>query len=339
MKRIKSLITILIITLIVVITPNVYAASAQLVTDKNIMQVGEKATITLNMTALAWQYEMSGGVVSGTDNNLLSLYSLDPNNLTNTTVSKTFSFEPKTAGNYTIVATCKLLDKDDVVIIYDSNNQIDSMQTYTTNDPKSTIQTPSVTIVVSNPPTNNTDNNTNTNNNSNSNTNSNSNSTNNTNKTDTNKETKKEETKQEEKKEENKEIKITKFEIEGYKIDFDSSKTEYTLDIDNETTTLNIKVEGESIQVEGAGEVNIENKNSIKITITKGSEKKEYTIKLNRLVENLAEEPKEEKETITTGKTIRKEEKINIFSILVPIIGIILLILNTILVIKRIKKK
>ena len=86
-------------------------------------------------------------------------------------------------------------------------------------------------------------------------------------------------------------------------------------------------------------EVNIENKNSIKITITKGSEKKEYTIKLNRLVENLAEEPKEEKKTITTGKTIRKEEKINIFSILVPIIGIILLILNTILVIKRIKKK
>lgn len=334
MKRIKSLITILIITLIVVITPNINASSASMTIDKDTMQVGDKATITLNMNALVWNYQFSGGI-SNTETNI---YSLDENDLTNKTTTKIFEFNPTEAGTYTINAMVQLLDEADLVVINGADGKIDGMQTYAASLPKTTTQNLTVTVTVTAPPTNNTDN-TNTNNNSNSNTNSNSNSTNNTNKTDTKKETKKEETKQEEKKEENKEIKITKFEIEGYKIDFDSSKTEYTLDIDNETTTLNIKVEGENIQVEGAGEVNIENKNSIKITITKGSEKKEYTIKLNRLVENLAEEPKEEKETITIGKTIRKEEKINIFSILVPIIGIILLILNTILVIKRIKKK
>lgn len=335
MKRIKSLITILIITLIVVITPNINASSASMTIDKDTMQVGDKATITLNMNALVWNYQFSGGI-SNTETNI---YSLDENNLANKTTTKTFEFNPTEAGTYTINAMVQLLDEADLVVINGADGKIDGMQTYTASLPKTTTQNLTVTVTVTAPPTNNTDNNTNTNNNSNSNTNSNSNSTNNTSKTDTKKETKKEETKQEENKEENKEIKITKFEIEGYKIDFDSSKTEYTLDIDNETTTLNIKVEGENIQVEGAGEVNIENKNSIKITITKGSEKKEYTIKLNRLVEKLAEEPKEEKETITTGKTIRKEEKINIFSILVPIIGIILLILNAILVIKRIKKK
>lgn len=334
MKRIKSLITILIITLIVVITPNINASSASMTIDKDTMQVGDKATITLNMNALVWNYQFSGGI-SNTETNI---YSLDENDLTNKTTTKTFEFNPTEAGTYTINAMVQLLDEADLVVINGADGKIDGMQTYAASLPKTTTQNLTVTVTVTAPPTNNNDNNSN---NTNNNTNTNSNTNNN--KPDIKKEDKKEEskkeTKQEEKKEENKEIKITKFEIEGYKIDFDSSKTEYTLDIDNETTTLNIKVEGENIQVEGAGEVNIENKNSIKITITKGSEKKEYTIKLNRLVENLAEEPKEEKETITTGKTIRKEEKINIFSILVPIIGIILLILNTILVIKRIKKK
>ena len=334
MKRIKSLITILIITLIVVITPNINASSASMTIDKDTMQVGGKATITLNMNALVWNYQFSGGI-SNTETNI---YNLDENDLTNKTTTKTFEFNPTEAGTYTINAMVQLLDEADLVVINGADGKIDGMQTYAASLPKTTTQNLTVTVTVTAPPTNNNDNNSN---NTNNNTNTNSNTNNN--KPDIKKEDKKEEskkeTKQEEKKEENKEIKITKFEIEGYKIDFDSSKTEYTLDIDNETKTLNIKVEGENIQVEGAGEVNIDNKNSIKITITKGSEKKEYTIKLNRLVENLAEEPKEEKETITTGKTIRKEEKINIFSILVPIIGIILLILNTILVIKRIKKK
>ena len=334
MKRIKSLITILIVTLIIAITPNINASSASMTIDKDTMQVGDKAIITLNMNALVWNYLFNGGI-SNTETNI---YSLDENDLTNKTTTKTFEFNPTEAGTYTINAMVQLLDEADLVVINGADGKIDGMQTYAASLPKTTTQNLTVTVTVTAPPTNNNDNNSN---NTNNNTNTNSNTNNN--KPDIKKEDKKEEskkeTKQEEKKEENKEIKITKFEIEGYKIDFDSSKTEYTLDIDNETTTLNIKVEGENIQVEGAGEVNIENKNSIKITITKGSEKKEYTIKLNRLVENLAEEPKEEKETITTGKTIRKEEKINIFSILVPIIGIILLILNAILVIKRIKKK
>ena len=247
MKRIKSLITILIITLIVVITPNINASSASMTIDKDTMQVGGKATITLNMNALVWNYQFSGGI-SNTETNI---YNLDENDLTNKTTTKTFEFNPTEAGTYTINAMVQLLDEADLVVINGADGKIDGMQTYAASLPKTTTQNLTVTVTVTAPPTNNNDNNSN---NTNNNTNTNSNTNNN--KPDIKKEDKKEEskkeTKQEEKKEENKEIKITKFEIEGYKIDFDSSKTEYTLDIDNETKTLNIKVEGENIQVEGA---------------------------------------------------------------------------------------
>ena len=322
MKRISGILTIFLL-LIIVIPFKVNASSATLTTDKNTMQVGESATLTLTMTSLAWGYQFSGGI-SNTENNVMSL---DVNDLTNKTTEKTFTFTPTQAGNYTITATVQLLDQADLVPVLDANNQLDPMQTYMASLPNATTTTPSVTIVVNEAPqSSNNSNNTNNNSNSNNQTNT------------TIPETKKEEKKEEVKESKKEEIKITKFEIEGYKIDFDSNTYEYTIDVDSETTTIDIKVEGNDIDVVGAGTINIEDKDSIKIVITKGTEKKEYTIKINRLEkEEKVEEVPEDNKSIpeTTGV----KEKTNALSIIMPSILVLLFIIDLVLGIKVINKK
>ncbi|MDO4995759.1 MAG: hypothetical protein Q4E69_01135 [Bacilli bacterium] len=319
MKRVKYLL-ILIILIIVIITPKVNASSATLTTDKNQIQVGESCTLTLTMNSLAWGYQFSGGI-SNTENNVMSL---DVNDLTNKTTEKTFTFTPTQAGNYTITATVQLLDQADLVPVLDTNNQLDPMQTYMASLPNATTTTPSVTIVVTQPPTNNDNN-----------------SNNNTQPSTTIPETKKEEIKKEEIKEDKKEeIVISKFEIEGYKIDFDSKTYEYTINIDSKTTTLNIKVEGNDIKVEGSGTINIENKESIKIVVTKGAETKEYTIKLNRIEEDEVEEENIVEDTKSDAiTTTGVKEKTNALTIIMPSIFILLFITDFFLGIKVINKK
>ena len=318
MKRVKYLF-IVIILIIVIITPKVNASSATLTTDKNQIQVGEEVKLTLTMNTLVYNYQFSGGISDAETN----IYNLDETDLTNKTTEKTFSFSPNQAGNYTITATIQLLDQADLVLIYDSNNTIDKTQSYFASLPNAITTTPSVTIVVTQPPTNNDNN-----------------SNNNTQPSTTIPETKKEEKNEEVKKKKKEEIKITKFEIEGYKIDFDSKTYEYTIDIDSKTTTLNIKVEGNDIKVEGSGTINIENKDSIKIVVTKGTETKQYTIKLNRIEKEEAEEENIVEDTKSDAiTTTGLKEKTNALTIIMPSIFILLFTTDLFLGIKVINKK
>lgn len=96
MKRIKGLITSIILLLVIVITPKVNASSVTLETNKTAMQAGEEATLTLNMNALVYNYQFSGGI-SDTETNI---YTLDENDLTNKNFTKTFTFKPTVDGTY-----------------------------------------------------------------------------------------------------------------------------------------------------------------------------------------------------------------------------------------------
>ena len=126
-----------------------------------------------------------------------------------------------------------------------------------------------------------------------SNTNNNTSSTSKTTTTQT--ETKKEETKEEKKEEEKVEVKeepklkINKFYVVGYDINFNLDKLDYAIDINKDVKAIYIVVEGTDLEVEGDKEINIVGKNRVVVRVKSGSTIEEYTIKLNRI-------DKEEKE-------------------------------------------
>jgi len=109
-------------------------------------------------------------------------------------------------------------------------------------------------------------------------------------------ETKKEETTGVENKEEEKQevkeepkLKINKFYVVGYDINFNLDKLDYAIDINKDVKAIYIVVEGTDLEVEGDKEINIVGKNRVVIRVKSGSTIEEYTIKLNRI-------DKEEKE-------------------------------------------
>jgi len=109
-------------------------------------------------------------------------------------------------------------------------------------------------------------------------------------------ETKKEETTGVENKEEEKQevkeepkLKINKFYVVGYDINFNLDKLDYAIDINKDVKAIYIVVEGTDLEVEGDKEINIVGKNRVVVRVKSGSTIEEYTIKLNRI-------DKEEKE-------------------------------------------
>ena len=79
---------------------------------------------------------------------------------------------------------------------------------------------------------------------------------------------------------------VNKFEIFGYQLDFDEFKNDYTLDIYN-VNKIHIDLEGENITVNGAGDIDITDKDEITIEVidNETQESKKYNIKLNRIKE------------------------------------------------------
>ena len=77
-------------------------------------------------------------------------------------------------------------------------------------------------------------------------------------------------------------MKITKLEVVGYDFDFQESKHEYTINVDPNIKKVYVITGGENYSVTGDKTVNIANVDSFKVVFTNGSDKKEYTIKVNK---------------------------------------------------------
>ena len=95
MSRIKIIITIVLILLGIVIgTTKVNAASANITASSTDVTVGTPVTISVNIYGAAWQINVSGAV-SG-------VYSDNTDDAEDSTITKTLSFTPTSAGSYTI---------------------------------------------------------------------------------------------------------------------------------------------------------------------------------------------------------------------------------------------
>lgn len=141
-------------------------------------------------------------------------------------------------------------------------------------------------------------------------------------------------------------IKISKFDIIGYNIDFNNDKLEYEINVDKDVTKLYIIVEGNSITTSGDKIVDIKDKDEIIVKITKKTLSKEYKIKINRkktedeLKEVITKEFEEAKRKEEESKKLEIKEEtienksINIFLISTIILGIISII-EFIIIIKR----
>lgn len=147
-------------------------------------------------------------------------------------------------------------------------------------------------------------------------------------------------------------IKISKFEIVGYNIDFNNDKTEYEIEVDKDVTKLYLIVEGNSITTTGDKAVDIKDKNEITVKVTKKTLSKEYKIKINRkkdkeeIKQEIEEEirKKVEEEIKAATKPIEaKEEKIdnkssNTFLITTIVLGVIAICELAYILIKSNKK-
>ncbi len=141
-------------------------------------------------------------------------------------------------------------------------------------------------------------------------------------------------------------IKISKFDIIGYNIDFNNDKLEYEINVDKDVTKLYIIVEGNSITTSGDKIVDIKDKDEIIVKITKKTLSKEYKIKINRkktedeLKEAITKEFEESKRKEEESKKLEIKEEtienksINIFLISTIILGIISII-EFIIIMKR----
>lgn len=165
---------------------------------------------------------------------------------------------------------------------YDGEDLSGQTKTITVNvtNPAPAVQpvTPTPTPTPT-PPTNNNTNNGGATTNGNTNSN-NANTNDNNNSVNANTETKTQETKTTEPAK--KPIEVTKFEIVGYDLEFDSNTKSYTLNIGKEVSKLYLIVEGKDITADGTGIIDIANKDKVKFRLKNSDQEVEYTINLNK---------------------------------------------------------
>lgn len=107
MKYKKILITFLIMIAIVMIgNTKVEAASAEISTPNQTVEVGDNVTITVEFTAAAWNLKVSGNGISGES------YASQTSDLTEAKTEKTFKLDTSKAGTYTISLKGDITDKD-----------------------------------------------------------------------------------------------------------------------------------------------------------------------------------------------------------------------------------
>ena len=77
-------------------------------------------------------------------------------------------------------------------------------------------------------------------------------------------------------------ISINNIKIVGYSLDFDKNKIEYTINVDKDTNELYVIVEGDNLEVEGDGLIDIKDKDSFDIKVKQGGSELTYKIKINK---------------------------------------------------------
>ena len=128
---------------IILISSNAHAASASIVASSSTVTVGNKVTVTVKVTAAAWSLNVSGS----TNGNIVGYNESGKNK----SISKTFTFTPKSTGTYKVSLNGDITDAND------KESKIGKSVTVTAK--------PRVTNVNNNTNTNNSSNNNTTNNN------------------------------------------------------------------------------------------------------------------------------------------------------------------------------
>jgi len=276
-------IVLTIMTLFLISYTRVEAASYNISASKTSATVGENVTVTVTVTAGAWNLHINGAV-SG------DLVGYDEDS--NVTKTKTFTLSPSSAGTYTVTLTGDITDYDTEVKTDGINKSVTVTFTNPAPQPDPEPEKPSEPEPVqpSQPQNNNYNNNSNTNQTE-------------TKKEEKQEEKKEEEIKKEEKKVEKEKLKISKFYVVGYDINFRQDKLDYTIDIDDSLKAIYIVVDGENLEISGDKEVNIVGKNRVVVRLKSGNTIEEYTIRLNR--KEKEEEKKENNLTpIFIGTTV-----------------------------------
>ena len=252
-KYISKIILSIILFGIIIISPNVYAASASITASSATVYVGDSASFIVTVNGAAWNV-----YVAGAANGSVVGYNPDGSNQT---TNQSFAINTSQAGTYTATISGSVTEQDQ-----DESTPVGGSATITV------IERPAVQPVTPTPtPTPPTNNNTNSNN---ANTNDNNNSVN------ANTETKTQETKTTEPAK--KPIEVTKFEIVGYDLEFDSNTKSYTLNIGKEVSKLYLIVEGKDITADRTGIIDIANKDKVKFRLKNSDQEVEYTINLNK---------------------------------------------------------
>ena len=254
-KYISKIILSIILFGIIIISPNVYAASASITASSATVYVGDSASFIVTVNGASWNVYVAGAANG-------SVVGYNPDGA-NQTTNQSFAINTSQAGTYTATISGSVTEQDQ-----DESTPVGGSATITV------IERPAVQPVTPTPtptPTPPTNNNTNSNN---ANTNDNNNSVN------ANTETKTQETKTTEPAK--KPIEVTKFEIVGYDLEFDSNTKSYTLNIGKEVSKLYLIVEGKDITADGTGIIDIANKDKVKFRLKNSDQEVEYTINLNK---------------------------------------------------------
>lgn len=128
MKK-RIILTIMTIFITIFFARSVYAESASIVASSKSVTVGTKVTITVNVTAAAWNLHVSGQV-SG---DIVGFNS----EAENQTTKKTYTFTPSNAGTYTVTLSGDITDQDKAIA-----TKINQTVTITVNEKPATNNNP-----------------------------------------------------------------------------------------------------------------------------------------------------------------------------------------------------
>ena len=291
-KYINKILFAIILLGIAIISPNVYAASASITASSATVYVGDPASFTVTINGAAWNVYVSGDVNG-------SIVGYNPDGV-NQPTSQPYAINTSQAGTYTATISGSVTEQDQ-----DESTPVGGSATITVIErpavqPVTPTPTPTPT-----PPTNNNTNNGGATTNGNTNSN-NANTNDNNNSVNANTETKTQETKTTEPAK--KPIEVTKFEIVGYDLDFDSKTKSYTLNIGKEVSKLYLIVEGKDITSDGTGIIDIANKDKVTFRLKNSDQEVEYTINLN-------------KQSLGNSVSVTAKDKGNIFMATTVIFG------------------
>lgn len=296
-KYISKIILSIILFGIIIISPNVYAASASISESATTVYVGDPASFTVSINGASWNVYVSGAV-SG------SVVGYNEEGYNQSKV-QSFTLNTSTPGTYTASITGSVTEQD-----HDDSTPVGGSATITVIE-RPAVQpapvTPTPAPVTPTPPANNNTNNGGATTNGNTNSN-NANTNDNNNNTNANTETKTEETKTTEPAKTVKPIEVTKFEIVGYDFTFDPDTKTYTLNIDKNISKLYLIVEGNDITSDGTGIVDIADKDKVTFKLKNSDQEVEYTINLN-------------KQTLGNSVSVVAKDKGNIFMATTVIFG------------------